>query len=44
MRIKLVEALLDKEVIGVQIGESPIAEDKYVNPDDIRAIIRQLHC
>lgn len=43
MRIKLVEALLDKEVIGVQIGESPIAEDKYVDPDDIRAIIRQLH-
>lgn len=42
MRINLVRALLDKEVIGIQIGESPIAEDKYVNPDDIRAIIRQL--
>lgn len=40
MRIKLVEALLDKEVIGIQIGESPIAEDKYFSPEDLRAIIR----
>lgn len=42
MRVKLVEALLDKEVIGVQIGESPIEEDKYVNPEEIREIIHQL--
>jgi predicted XRE-type DNA-binding protein len=43
MRIKLIEALLDKDVIGVQIGESPINEDKYVKPDLIRSIIHQLH-
>lgn len=43
MRIKLIEALLDKEVIGVQIGESPLNEDKYVKPEAIRAIITQLH-
>lgn len=43
MRIKLMEALLDKEVIGVQIGASPIAEDKYVDPESIRRIIRQLY-
>lgn len=43
MRIKLLETLLDKEVIGVQIGESPIAEDKYVNVENIRTVIRQLH-
>lgn len=42
MRIKLIEALLDKEVIGMQIGESPIEEDKYVNPDELRNIIHQL--
>lgn len=42
MRIKLVEALLDKTVIGVEIGESPISEDKYVDPEDICALIRQL--
>ncbi|MBP2662526.1 MAG: hypothetical protein H6Q71_474 [Firmicutes bacterium] len=42
MRIKLMETLLDKAVIGMQIGESPISEDKYVNPEDICALIRQL--
>ncbi|HWR07497.1 helix-turn-helix transcriptional regulator [Sporomusa sp.] len=42
MRIKLIETMLDKAVIGVQIGESPIAEDKYVNPEEIRVLIRQL--
>jgi DNA-binding transcriptional regulator LsrR (DeoR family) len=43
MRIKLIEALLDKDVIGVQLGESPINEDKYVKAESIREIIRQLH-
>lgn len=42
MRIKLMEALLDKEVIGVEIGESPIADDKYVDPETVRKIIHQL--
>jgi hypothetical protein len=42
MRIKLMETLLDKEVIGVQIGASPIAEDKYVDPEHIRSIVHQL--
>ncbi len=43
MRIKLIETLLDKEVIGIQIGASPIAEDKYVDPSSIRDIVRQLY-
>jgi predicted XRE-type DNA-binding protein len=42
MRIKLIETLLDKEVIGIQIGESPIAEDKYFCPAELRTIIRHL--
>lgn len=42
MRIKLLEALLDKDVIGMQIGESPIADDKFVDPEDVRKLIRQL--
>lgn len=42
MRIKLMEALLDKEVIGVEIGESPIADDKFVDPETVREIIHQL--
>ena len=44
MRIKLIGTLLDKEVIGIELGESPIAEDKYVDPQDVRTIIRQIHC
>ncbi len=42
MRLKLMEAMLDKEVIGIEIGESPIAEDKYVAPEKIVHIINQL--
>jgi len=38
-RIKVLEAILDKEVIGLEIGESPIEEDKYVNPDKVMDII-----
>ncbi|MDU4961253.1 MAG: helix-turn-helix transcriptional regulator [Sporomusaceae bacterium] len=41
-RITLIEAMLDKEVIGIQIGESPIAEDKYVDPALVREIIRAI--
>jgi transcriptional regulator with XRE-family HTH domain len=42
MRIKLIETMLDKEVIGVQIGESPIAEDKHVEPTILRDIVRKI--
>jgi len=43
MRVKLAANLLDKDVIGVEIGESPLATDKYVDVNEIRNIIRQLH-
>ncbi|MDQ0286206.1 putative XRE-type DNA-binding protein [Desulfofundulus luciae] len=39
-RIKIIEAVLDKPVLGYEIGESPIQEDKYVNPDEIVKLIR----
>lgn len=42
MRIKLFEALLDKKVIGISIGESPIAEDKYVEVQVIKDIMKQI--
>jgi len=41
-RIKLCQTLLDKEVIGVEIGKSPIEEDKYVSVDEIRDIIKYI--
>jgi len=42
MRIKLIEALLDKEVVGVNLGESPLAEDKYIEPEELRSLIRSI--
>ncbi len=41
-RIRLVEALLDREVVGVELGESPIKGDKYVDPEKLRELIRSL--
>lgn len=38
-RIKMFETVLDKEVIGLEIGESPIEEDKYVDPVKVLEII-----
>lgn len=39
MRLDLIDKLLDGNVIGVELGESPITEDKYVNPEEIKRII-----
>lgn len=32
-RINLIEALLDKDVIEISLGKSPIQEDIYLNPE-----------
>lgn len=39
MRLDLVDKLLDGKIIGLKIGESPIKEDKYVDPQEIREIL-----
>lgn len=41
-RIKVTAALLDKEVVGVEIGKSPIEGDRYVDPEQISQLIRTL--
>lgn len=38
-RIKLIQGLLESEVISVEIGTSPITENKWVDPDEIRKIL-----
>ena len=38
-RIKWCAALLDKEVLGIDLGESPLNEDKYVEPEHLRELI-----
>ncbi len=40
MRIKLVEALVDKQVIPIVIGETPLREDKYVDPKILRDLLQ----
>lgn len=42
LRTRLAKALLDREVIPVEIGETPISEDKYVDPEEIRKILAHL--
>ena len=42
MRIKLTEALVDKQVIPIYIGESPIREDKYVDPEELKSLLKGL--
>lgn len=41
-RVKMVEALVGPHLIGVEIGSSPLSEDKYVDPDGVRTLIRSL--
>ncbi len=41
-RIKLVENILDGQVISIEIGSSPITEDKWVDPDKVRQILRNI--
>lgn len=41
-RIKVCEALLAQEVVGVEIGVTPIREDIFVDPERIRKLIRLL--
>lgn len=41
-RLKMVEALVGANVIGVEIGSSPLNQDKYVDPDSLRELIRNL--
>ncbi|MBM7856044.1 hypothetical protein JOC37_002469 [Desulfohalotomaculum tongense] len=39
-RIKLVEAVLDKEVIPLVLGKSPIKENRYIEPNSVLEIVR----
>ncbi|MGE5422396.1 MAG: transcriptional regulator [Ignavibacteriales bacterium] len=39
-RLKLCSGLLDSEIITMEIGESPLKEDKWVNPQELQRILR----
>ena len=38
-RIKIAQTILDKEVVPIYLGESPIEEDKRVDPELLRQIL-----
>ncbi|MGL5206859.1 MAG: transcriptional regulator [Acidaminococcaceae bacterium] len=42
MRINLAEAIIDKHVIGITMGESPIEEDKFLEPQLIKDIMQKI--
>ncbi|MGE5674540.1 MAG: hypothetical protein ACM3XM_11765 [Mycobacterium leprae] len=41
-RLKMVEALVGPNVFGIEIGRSPLHEDKYVDPHEVQHLIRTL--
>lgn len=41
-RIKILSGVLDGQVICIEIGISPITEDKWVDPNEIRKILRSI--
>jgi len=41
-RIKLIQGILDAEAIYMEIGTSPITEDKWVDPTEIRKILKSI--
>lgn len=41
-RIRIVEAVMVKDVIGYEIGESPIQENKHVNLFEIKELIKNI--
>ncbi len=42
-RIQLVEAMLDQEVVGLDLGPSPISVDVKVDPEELRGILQGLN-
>ncbi len=41
-RLKLMEKIIDGQVISIEIGSSPITEDKWVDPAELKKILRSL--
>lgn len=41
-RIRIIQALLDREVVSIEIGKSPIEADKYYDPEKLRELIKTI--
>ena len=42
-RLKLIESILDAQVIPIEIGTSPIVEDKWVDPEHLKKSYARLN-
>ncbi|MEA1960131.1 MAG: helix-turn-helix transcriptional regulator [Bacillota bacterium] len=41
-RLRLLQGVLDGEVISIEIGTSPITEDKWADPQELKKILRAI--
>ncbi len=41
-RLRLMQGLLDKAVIAIEMGSSPLTKDVYLDPERLRTLIREL--
>ncbi len=41
-RVEFVEKLFSVQVIGIELGKSPIIEDQYVNPELIEKVLKEV--
>lgn len=41
-RLRLLEGMIDSQVISIVIGTSPISEDKWVDPEELQKILRMI--
>lgn len=41
-RVKLMESVLDNQVVSIEIGQSPITEDKWVDPKELKKILKSI--
>jgi hypothetical protein len=42
MRIRMAEAILGPRLISWEIGISPITDDRWINPEQLRQLTRQI--
>ncbi|HLV10232.1 MAG TPA: transcriptional regulator [Halanaerobiales bacterium] len=43
MRLDLIDKLIEGNIVGIELGESPITEDKYVDPKNIENVIKSFN-
>jgi len=41
-RLKLIEGILDGQVVSIELGSSPLTEDKWVDPAEVKKILRSI--